>query len=1202
MADKIQIRRDTAARWAQFNPVLSEGEMGLVTDSPNQYKVGDGVNAWNALPLRGYDGTVTQGRGYDSGAVMSQDASTKEFNNLDSNVQNNLSKTLDIKNLIDVSKINYLFRYSPGSGSIIPADINANRMLVVPVLEGKTYVVSDLSGGAGLYGDVINTSVVISTDLRITPNTGTTVFSVPTGRGVKFVVLNILTNSTNNAPNDPQVRMNEGTTLNAYEPFTNNGLYREDKFPERLQPLNVPSDLISSANANFCNPKLALTNQRLNGNQSGATQSNSDNPQIVTIDYTYLKAGDYCFSGNMFVFSEPEIIRAFYYPGKAVTGAVKIQVTAVTGGWKFTMPNDGYIRFDVKFDTINNKVIQPVMLNEGDSVLEYVPYYYGINEKYLPDFASNDDLIALKEREEAFEKKILYQRSTGKNFVDPSDFDFSLYYSPSAGRINPSAGSVFAISGFYPAKEGEWISVSAMPGDQGAFTGGFFASAEDEVAIQTISFIAVSGGYKFQIPIGLGVEGFRFNGKKAAAADKQLAYTYQAELGEVVTVFEAYDPTAAKESWVPSSLMPEDVKDTVEEMKNVFVLWSKNKLNPADVMFDRRYSTGSGTIIAADTNKIALGTLFPVEEGKWYTAWGDGIYSGYQGGFYDTNSPHIGHKSIQNISWIVPVSGPGRCFQVPLGLGIKYACVSLATNDYKTALAGNAMVEEGEMATTYSDYDPKKIFNPAYVESEPAPEPTETSELEKYTTFGNLSYSNKNAVLKDFIKHWLAKDKDLCVVNTGTSLTARSSEHCTEHSDRTFRPPLMQSNNFASHIWDALAWDGQQYRRYDYENSDLVKFFTEGAGTWATATNLDNWDDGAYRYGLTRYSDDVATTLGFKVPIDAWRFNFIFRTDSLGSENCKITIAEGNGMMEVLDPSDNVWKEANNFIFSMREAPVITLPSITYKDPNDGVTNKTFTNYQVKGNTTYQKRLYMRCKSSAIDSRNTEKNISISRTSGRLLYWGVEWTPREFMITYINAARGSHSSAISSSTSALNHYQDNEVWNFKPDLFLSEDPIHNAGAAGKLSSSYTAQYFGNVTENFFFADNGISMKARCQTLGLDVPLFCLFNSTITWNFGGIDEDGKLILSTTNDGRVWTALDAQMSCYSFISEKHPEAVYINAVKHFVEACFACYGSMKLATIGSGKAGLTFTNEGSHCNDTGSKVMARAVLPILEFFVW
>ncbi len=79
MADRIQQRRDTAARWAQFNPILLEGEVGYVTDDPNQYKIGDGVHTWNELPLRGFDGTLVHTTGDSTNSVMSQKAVSDEF-------------------------------------------------------------------------------------------------------------------------------------------------------------------------------------------------------------------------------------------------------------------------------------------------------------------------------------------------------------------------------------------------------------------------------------------------------------------------------------------------------------------------------------------------------------------------------------------------------------------------------------------------------------------------------------------------------------------------------------------------------------------------------------------------------------------------------------------------------------------------------------------------------------------------------------------------------------------------------------------------------------------------------------------------------------------------------------------------------------------------------------------------------------------
>lgn len=85
MADRIQQRRDTAAKWAQYNPTLLEGEVGYVLDEPNQYKIGDGVHAWNELPLRGFDGTLVHELGDSETSAMSQKGVTEVANKINSN-------------------------------------------------------------------------------------------------------------------------------------------------------------------------------------------------------------------------------------------------------------------------------------------------------------------------------------------------------------------------------------------------------------------------------------------------------------------------------------------------------------------------------------------------------------------------------------------------------------------------------------------------------------------------------------------------------------------------------------------------------------------------------------------------------------------------------------------------------------------------------------------------------------------------------------------------------------------------------------------------------------------------------------------------------------------------------------------------------------------------------------------------------------
>lgn len=87
MANKIikaqmKQRRDTKANWAAQNPVLLAGELGIVSDDPNLYKVGDGTTAWNSLPFRGFDGTVVNETGTSETAVMSQKSVTRHLDEI----------------------------------------------------------------------------------------------------------------------------------------------------------------------------------------------------------------------------------------------------------------------------------------------------------------------------------------------------------------------------------------------------------------------------------------------------------------------------------------------------------------------------------------------------------------------------------------------------------------------------------------------------------------------------------------------------------------------------------------------------------------------------------------------------------------------------------------------------------------------------------------------------------------------------------------------------------------------------------------------------------------------------------------------------------------------------------------------------------------------------------------------------------------
>ena len=55
MAEKIQLRRDSAAAWALANPILADGEIGWERDT-HRFKVGNGTATWSLLPYGGLQG------------------------------------------------------------------------------------------------------------------------------------------------------------------------------------------------------------------------------------------------------------------------------------------------------------------------------------------------------------------------------------------------------------------------------------------------------------------------------------------------------------------------------------------------------------------------------------------------------------------------------------------------------------------------------------------------------------------------------------------------------------------------------------------------------------------------------------------------------------------------------------------------------------------------------------------------------------------------------------------------------------------------------------------------------------------------------------------------------------------------------------------------------------------------------------------
>jgi len=427
--------------------------------------------------------------------------------------------------------------------------------------------------------------------------------------------------------------------------------------------------------------------------------------------------------------------------------------------------------------------------------------------------------------------------------------------------------------------------------------------------------------------------------------------------------------------------------------------------------------------------------------------------------------------------------------------------------------------------------------------------------------------------------------KDICVVITGTSLS-QGNKYASLRSDASIRPPLMMGYDFADAIYDRLInyFPGQQNRRYDHSDLSYV-------GDWSVVNNLSIWDDGnEIKNPLTKTSTSSSASVAIVVPDDAWQFNFIYKTDSEGG-NCSLSIAEGNGKMEVWNGS--AWVEANGYTFSMLE------PAAT----------------ATKGNTCYQKRLKMRCKNKATDGINSigeEKTLTITKAadSSRMNVVGFEWSPREFMFTLINAARGGRQWGVDNQYN-LEKFQDSDIWEFSPDLILAEVTIINWNGGFIQGVPVDPLYYVNCAKRAYFNEfgddpNSIYEKSNHWT---DCDVIFYGDTANAGNAGGFNEDGSVMFGVVteaaqngasvdpvNVGRVKTIFDNYLEVDAYMATKG--YIYIPAIMEFKKVAEEYYGSYRAGFAASLSDGKTLSVDNTHLNDNGAALWAAIITPLFE----
>jgi hypothetical protein len=433
-----------------------------------------------------------------------------------------------------------------------------------------------------------------------------------------------------------------------------------------------------------------------------------------------------------------------------------------------------------------------------------------------------------------------------------------------------------------------------------------------------------------------------------------------------------------------------------------------------------------------------------------------------------------------------------------------------------------------------------------------------------------------------FADAWLKGEADVTLVALGDSILA-TNNYTSDRVDASTRPPLCHEYSLFSYVEEKLRWRGQEYRRFDVDG-----VFTESATTretkdydaawdWQAGTDLVPTSSANFRPAITRVLTGTNASVAYSFPAGMRRCDFIYRTDYLCAATTGVTIAGGDGKVQVWDEDTSAWVEANGYSFSAQEADLETEYDIAdpYGDSPDQPLRKSI----------YQKRIKMR---SLTDL--TAKTVTIANSgTGRLNYWGIEFSPRATMFRIINSARGGHN------ISRLRAFEAWDVDYWEPDLIWLNSMIINEGARSITNMPAT-----NTPAAFAGRFTAYVEALQAKAYAPEVMATTMF----------IGEGAEIVDETTGKFNVGTVIgygSADVFNYVGNLDRAYEALdvpHINMFYTFLDiaerlAAAAGTGNIWTSAIaGSGETGGTLTDDGTHQNDYGSLVGATLLLPAFD----
>lgn len=435
--------------------------------------------------------------------------------------------------------------------------------------------------------------------------------------------------------------------------------------------------------------------------------------------------------------------------------------------------------------------------------------------------------------------------------------------------------------------------------------------------------------------------------------------------------------------------------------------------------------------------------------------------------------------------------------------------------------------------------------------------------------------------IQSFADKYRLQKQDVTVVLFDGSISTDMG-YASKRADSSYRPPCTTEFNIPSFIEEKLRWKGQEYRRYDaykdpkggspvfVESGTTVTRQFDAAWDWQNKPPQQNGYD-----GMTRIVSGSKPSVSYQFPAQAKRSDFIYRTDYLSSASIKVSVGGNSNQVEVFDETDMSWKEAEGFVFSAREKNELISASF-YPGQYFGATSLR--------KTIYQKRLKMRAKTE-------HGNLRISITSqdgGRLCYWGIAYSPLDYMFQFVNVARGGHTIAD------LSNFESWSVDYWKPDLILYSCNTINEGAD---ASSYNVRNSPVVFADRFEAYINHFLAKPYHP---DLFAYVLFTARAQGLVNDQDVIGKAHIIDFGDATVFdfiTELNKRLVKLPIASasafQHYWEVGNVNAKENKTKVYTELFGN------GGGPSGKGFLADFTHLNNYGAQVGWEYLSPFFNF---